>query len=83
MTAPPTNGPGLVWCPFPDAQIARAVAATTLDEELAACANIPGSMASLPTWHDERGEAEETGVLFKTDAALFGRAIARLAGLRA
>ncbi len=75
------SGPGLVWCPFPDAEIAQAVAATMLDEGLAACANILGSIHSLFVWNGERGEAEETGVLFKTDAALFDRAIARLAEL--
>lgn len=52
-----------------------------LDEGLVACANILGPMLSLFTWNGERSEAEETGVLFKTDAALFDRAIARLAEL--
>ncbi len=52
-----------------------------LDEEHIACANILGSMHSLFRWNGERGEAEETGVLFKTDAALFDRAIGRLAEL--
>ncbi|HPZ45731.1 MAG TPA: divalent-cation tolerance protein CutA [Novosphingobium sp.] len=71
----------MVWCPFPDAQSARAVAGTMLDEGLVACANILGSMLSLFTWNGERGEAEETGVLFKTDAALFERVVVRLAEL--
>ena len=52
-----------------------------LDEEHIACANILGSMPSLFQLNGERGGAEETGVLFKTDAALFDRAIARLAQL--
>ena len=81
MNAAETGGPGLIWCSFPDAVSARAVAARMLDEEHIACANILGSMHSLFQWNGERGEAEETGVLFKTDAALFDRAIDRLAEL--
>lgn len=52
-----------------------------LDEGLVACANISGSMLSLFQWDGERAEAEETGVLFKTDAALFDRVIERLVEL--
>lgn len=53
-----------------------------LDEGVIACANITGSMHLPYLWNGERGEAEGTGVLFKTDAALFDRAIARLPELR-
>ena len=52
-----------------------------LDVGRIACANIPGSMHSPFTRNAERGEAEETGVLFKTDAAVFNRAIVRPARL--
>lgn len=52
-----------------------------LDEGVIACANITGSMHLPYLWNGERGEAEGTGVLFKTDAALFDRGIGRLAEL--
>ena len=71
----------LVWCPFPDEDSAAAVAAQLLDEELVACANVLGPMRSIYEWNGERGDACEVGVLFKTDAALLDRAVARIAEL--
>ena len=73
------SGPALIWCPFPDAATAAATAKTLLDERLVACANIMPAMFSLFEWNGERGEATEAGALFKTDAALLDRAMARLA----
>jgi periplasmic divalent cation tolerance protein len=73
------QGPALIWCPFPDAATAAAAANTLLDERLVGCANILPAMLSLFEWNGERGEAAEAGALFKTDAALLDRAIARLA----
>lgn len=75
------GGPALVWCPFPDADTARAAAKSLLDERLVACANIFPAIQSLFDWQGERGEGTETGMLLKTDAALLDRAIARLAAL--
>lgn len=72
------QGPALIWCPFPDVATASATARTLLDERLVACANILPAMIALFEWNGERGEAAEAGVLFKTDAALLDRAIARL-----
>ena len=72
------QGPALIWCPFPDAPSGAAVAKLLLDERLVACANIMPTMLSLFEWNGEREEATEAGVLFKTDAALLDRAIARL-----
>lgn len=71
----------LIWCPFPDASTAEAVATEMLDEQLVACANILGQMRSLFVWNGERSATQEVGVLFKTDAAVLDRAIARLAEL--
>ena len=76
--ANPSGGPALVWCPFPDGDSAAAVAGRLLDEGLVACANILPVMRSLYVWQGERGEAEEAGVLFKTDAAVMPRTLARL-----
>jgi periplasmic divalent cation tolerance protein len=73
------EGPALIWCPFPDPGTATATAKTLLDERLVACVNILPTMLSLFEWNGERGEATEAGALFKTDAALLERAVARLA----
>jgi periplasmic divalent cation tolerance protein len=50
-----------------------------LDERLIACANILPAMLSMFEWNGTRSEASEVGALFKTDAALLDRAVARLA----
>jgi periplasmic divalent cation tolerance protein len=71
----------LIWCPFPDEDSAAEAATQLLDEKLIACANILPPMRSLYEWNGERGEARETGVLFKTDAALLDAAVARVAAL--
>ncbi len=71
----------LVWCPFPDEDSAATVAAALLDENLIACANLLGRMRSIYEWDGSRGEAHETGVVFKTDASLLDAAVARIAEL--
>jgi periplasmic divalent cation tolerance protein len=71
----------LIWSPFPDADSAAAAARQLLDERLIACANVLPPMRSLYTWRGERHEADEVGVLFKTDASLLPAATARLAEL--
>ena len=75
------EGPALVWCPFPDRESAAKAAKVLLDEKLIACANVLPGMLSLYEWKGERGEDEEAGALFKTDAALLDRAIARIGEL--
>ena len=72
------QGPAMIWCPFPDAASAAAVANILLDERLVACANILPAMLSLFEWNGTRGEASEAGVIFKTDVALLERAVTRL-----
>lgn len=69
----------LIWCPFPDRQSARAVATRLLNVRFVACVNLIGPVESLFEWQGERGEAEEIGVLFKTDAALLDEAVATIA----
>jgi len=82
MTAVPDPGaPALIWCPFAGEEDAARVSEALLDERLVACANILPAMRSLYVWNGERGEARETAVLFKTDAALLARAVERLAQL--
>ncbi len=68
----------LIWCPFPDADSARNVAGTLLDERLIACANILGGIESLFVWNGARASGAETGVLCKTTTECLPAAIARL-----
>jgi len=72
---------GLIWCPFESEEAAAAAAAQLLDEGLVACANIVPGIRSLYVWKGERGESRECGVLFKTEARLLERAVARLAAI--
>lgn len=72
------TGAALVWCPFPDEATARDAANSLLDGRLVACANMLTGMRSLFVWQGTRAQAEETGVLFKTEADLLDRVIARL-----
>lgn len=81
MTPAAESVAALIWCPFPDSDTARTIAAQLLDEKLVACANILGTIESHFLWQGERGSASETGVLFKTTAALLGDAVERLGKL--
>jgi periplasmic divalent cation tolerance protein len=56
----------LVWCPFPDADSARAAADNLLDERLIACANILAPVESRFVWDGAQASGAEVGVLFKT-----------------
>ena len=71
----------LAWCPFPDAQSAGEAADRLLDEGLIACANILPEMEARYTWRGTRETARETGVLFKTSAALLDKLVARIPAL--
>ncbi|MCX7864726.1 MAG: divalent-cation tolerance protein CutA [Novosphingobium sp.] len=73
--------PALIWCPFPDREVAAATAKTLLDEGHVACANIIAEVFSLFVWNGARDECTEAAVLFKTNSALLEAAIARLAEL--
>jgi periplasmic divalent cation tolerance protein len=75
------SGAAMVWTPFPDQSSAETVCRTLLDERLIGCANILPGVRSLFVWESECTEAEEVGVVCKTDASLLDAAIARLAAL--
>jgi len=68
----------LVWCPFPDAEAARAAADALLDDGLIACANILGSIESRFVWEGARAAGSEVGVLFKTTGERLNDVIERL-----
>jgi periplasmic divalent cation tolerance protein len=74
-------GAALIWCPFPDRETARTIAGQLLDARLVACANIVGDIESHFLWQGERDTATETGVLFKTTAALLPQAVEQLGKL--
>ncbi len=71
----------LVWCPFPDAETARAAAGALLDESLIACANILGSIESHFIWQGARASGSEVGVLFKTTGERLEDVVERLGEL--
>lgn len=71
----------LIYCPFPDREVARAVAGQLLDEKLIACANILGEIESLFIWEGRRQSGTEVAVLMKTDADLLEKATERLGEL--
>lgn len=75
------DGAALIWCPFPDADTARTIAAQMLDARLVACANIIGAIESHFLWQGTRATTSETGVLFKTTTALLTDAVERLGKL--
>lgn len=79
QTAPPDAA--LAWCPFPDRESARTIAAQLLDEKLIGCANILGEIEALYEWNGERGESSEVAVLLKTNAKLLGKMTRRLGEL--
>lgn len=71
----------LIYCPFPDAESAEAAGKALLDEGLIGCINIGAPIRSLFIWDGKSGSGEECPALFKTDAALLERTIARLEDL--
>ncbi|MEO6040704.1 MAG: divalent-cation tolerance protein CutA [Croceibacterium sp.] len=75
------QGPALIWCLFGDEASAAEIAGRLLDEGLIGCANILPRIRSLYVWRGARHDSAESAALFKTDAALLGRATARIAEL--
>jgi len=71
----------LIWSTFASEADAEGAANALLDEGLIACANLFPGVRSLYAWNGERGESREVGALFKTDARVLDRAVARLAEL--
>lgn len=73
--------PALIWSPFADAESAQGVTEILLEEGLVACGNIIGGVRSVFRWQGRTENAEEAVVVFKTNAALLDKAVARLAEL--
>ncbi|WP_086737718.1 divalent-cation tolerance protein CutA [Erythrobacter colymbi] len=75
------SGAALVWCPFPDAESARAAADALLDDRLIACANILGPIESRFVWEGARATGSEVAVLFKTTSERLDDVVERLGEL--
>ncbi|MEM6586375.1 MAG: divalent-cation tolerance protein CutA [Pseudomonadota bacterium] len=71
----------LIYAPFPDADTARSIASSLLDEGLAACANIFDPIESVYVWQGRVESAQESAALFKTTEAQVERAVNRLGAL--
>jgi periplasmic divalent cation tolerance protein len=61
----------LVLTNVPDRSVAKAMAKALLDDRLAACVNIGGSVDSLYHWRGRIETGEEIPVLVKTRTALY------------
>jgi len=71
----------LAYCPFPDRESARTIAATLLDEKLIACANLLPGVESLFEYEGRCESETEIGALFKTVTEKADALIARLGEL--
>ncbi|MEO0699721.1 MAG: divalent-cation tolerance protein CutA [Pseudomonadota bacterium] len=71
----------LIYTPLPDAETARAIATTLLEENLIACANILGEMESVFRWEGRVDTINEVAVLFKTTSDAIDPAVSRLGAL--
>ena len=71
----------LIYTPLPDAETARDIAGTLLEENLIACANILGEVESVFRWEGRIESAKEVAVLFKTTSDAIDPAVARLGAL--
>jgi len=69
------------WSTFANEADAERAANALLDEGLIACANLIPGVRSIYRWNGEKGEDREVATLFKTDARLLDKAVARLSEL--
>lgn len=60
---------------------ARTIARALVEERLAACANILGSIGSIYWWNDELQEDSEVALIVKSTASLVPRIVERVKAL--
>ena len=72
----PTSDFCFLYCPFPDAESALAVARALIDAQLAACVNVYPPMTSVYMWEGKREESGEVAAFIKTRRALVEKAVA-------
>ena len=61
----------LVFTNLPDAESARALATTLVEQRVAACVNVLAPCQSIYRWEGKLGDAEEVTLLIKTSAARY------------
>lgn len=76
-----TGAVRLVYCPFGSEEEAMRVAAATVEQRLAACANVMAPIRSVFRWEGDIASEAEVPVLFKTDVAHVEALIERIAAL--
>lgn len=62
--------PVVIYCTFPDRDIALSIAGELVDSKLAACVNVLGAITSIYNWEGARQEETEVAALVKTRAGL-------------
>ena len=70
-----------VYAIFADAEEAERIGRTVVEERLAACINILGSVRSIYRWQGEVESAEEVAAILKTTHTNADALITRIAGL--
>ena len=70
-----------VYAIFADAEEAERVGRAMVEEQLAACINILGSVRSIYRWKGEVETADEVAAIFKTTDECAGDLITRIAAL--
>jgi periplasmic divalent cation tolerance protein len=70
-----------VYAVFASADEAERVGRLVVEERLAACVNILGSIRSIYRWKGEVETADEVAAIFKTSEEQAGALITRIAGL--
>lgn len=70
-----------VYAIFADAEEAERIGRTVVNERLAACINILGSVRSIYRWKGELQSADEVAAIFKTSNREVDDLIARIAAL--
>ena len=66
---------------FATEEEARTIGRTIVEERLAACVNLGGTVHSIYHWQGDIAEADEVAASFKTTAAMADALIARIAEL--
>lgn len=62
--------PVVIYCTFPDRDIALRIAGELVDSKLAACVNVLGAITSIYNWEGARQQETEVAALVKTRAGL-------------
>lgn len=79
--APHPNTPKIVLCTFPDADTARSIATTLVEERRVACVNLIPQVESIFLWQGKLEQAQEVLAIMKTTEAGYAQLETRLADL--